>query len=127
MMGVDSKLASIQTIVYHMSWKPVFWAGSSLEDIRGFPDNARRTAGQQLNRIQHGLMPNDFKSLPTVGPGVYEIRIRTEVEHRVMYVAKFVEGIYVLHAFEKRSQRIRRSDLDLARRRLADVLRNRGG
>jgi phage-related protein len=126
-MGLDSKLASIQIIVYLMLWKPVYWAGSSLEDLRRFPDNARRTAGQQLNRIQHGLMPNDFKSLPAVGPGVCEIRIRTDVEHRVMYVAKLVEGIYVLHAFEKRSQRIRRSDLDLARRRLADVLRNREG
>jgi len=63
--------------------------------------------------------------MPTVGPGVREIRIRTGGQHRVVYVAKFEEAIYVLHAFEKKTQRTAKTDLDLARRRFAEVLRYR--
>ena len=69
-----------------------------------FPDQARRVAGHQLHVVQQGLEPDDWKPMPTVGPGVAELRIRTGVEHRVFYVAKFAEAIYVLHAFEKRSR-----------------------
>lgn len=70
-------------------------------------------------------MPADFKPLSTVGHGAQEIRIHTTKEHRVIYFAKFVEGIYVLHAFEKRTRRTRPADLELARKRLAEVLRQR--
>jgi phage-related protein len=66
-------------------------------------------------------MPTDWKSMPSVGPGVTEIRIHTHVEHRVMYVAKFEEAVYVLHAFEKRSRQTRDADLNLARERLRQV------
>ncbi len=65
--------------------------------------------------------------MPSVGSGVREIRIHTQAEHRVMYVAKFVEGIYVLHAFEKRTRKTRQQDLDVARARLAQVLKERSG
>jgi len=44
----------------------------------------------------------------------------------VIYLAKFDEGIYVLHAFEKKTRKTRREDVDLARKRLGDVLRDRG-
>lgn len=67
-------------------------------------------------------MPADWKPLPTVGSGVNEIRIHTDLEHRVIYVAKFEEAIYVLHAFEKKSQQTRDADLNLARERLRQVL-----
>ena len=56
-----------------------------------------------------------------VGHGVYEIRVHTAVEHRVLYVAKHAEGVYVLHAFEKRTRQTRQADLDVARERLKDV------
>ena len=108
-----------------MADKPLRWAGASLEDLRAFPDDARRQAGYQLRRVQRGLQPDDAKSMAAVGPGVTEIRLHTGVEHRVFYIAKFVEAIYVLHAFEKRSQQTRKADLELGRRRLAEVMRYR--
>lgn len=108
-----------------MADKPVAWVGSSLEDLRAFSKAARRQAGYQLRRVQLGLMPDDWKSMNSVSPGVYEIRVHTRVEHRVFYIAKFEEAIYVLHAFEKRTRQTRQSDIDLARKRLAEVKRLR--
>src|SRR5436309_6784360 len=63
--------------------------------------------------------------MPSVGPGVREIRIHTDGEHRVIYVAMFEEAIYVLHAFEKKTRKTRRADMDVGRKRLRDVLRDR--
>ena len=105
--------------------KPLAWLGSSLDDVRAFPSEARRATGYQLGRVQQGLMPDDWKPMTTVGAGVYEIRIHTELEHRVFYVAKFEEAVYVIHAFEKRTRKTRGSDIGLARKRLADFLRQR--
>jgi len=106
--------------------KPLAWLGSSLEDVRAFPAEARRAAGYQLGRVQQGLMPDDWKPMTSVGVGVYEIRIHTGLEHRVFYVAKHEEAVYVIHAFEKRTPRTSEADIALARKRLADVLRLRG-
>ena len=106
-----------------MDDKPLVWVGSSLDDLRAFPDDARRRAGYQLRRVQLGLMPDDWKPMTSVGSGVYEIRIRTGREHRVFYVAKHAGSVFVLHAFEKRTQQTRQADIDLARTRLAAVLR----
>ena len=89
-----------------MAEKLLFWLGSSLDDIRSFPADVRQLAGFQLRRIQQGLDPNDWKPVRVVGQGVREIRIHTELEHRILYVVKFTEGIYVLHAFEKRTQKV---------------------
>lgn len=109
-----------------MADKPLFWLGSSRADVRTFPPNVRRGVGFQLRRVQRGLEPNDWKPMPGVGPGVQEIRIHTEGEHRVLYIAKFAEGVYVLHAFEKRTRQTPRRDLELARDRLgALALRRR--
>ena len=108
-----------------MNDKLIYWVGSALDDLRAFPQHARRRAGYQLRRIQQGLTPTDFKPLPSVGSGVHEIRIHTELAHRVIYVAKFEEAVYVLHAFEKRSRKTPRRDLEHARRRLAEVVRAR--
>ncbi|MBA3496145.1 MAG: type II toxin-antitoxin system RelE/ParE family toxin [Gemmatimonadales bacterium] len=108
-----------------MADKPLRWAGSSLEDLRAFPDDARREAGYELRRVQQGLPPDDWKPMASVGPGVAEIRIHSALEHRVFYVAKFAEAIYVLHAFEKRSRQTRHSDLERGRGRLAEVTRYR--
>lgn len=97
------------------------WIGASFEDLRDFPSEARRGAGYELRRIQRGLSPTDWKPMPSIGQGVNEIRIHTHVEHRVIYVAKFEEAIYVLHAFEKKSRQTRDTDLALARERLKQV------
>jgi phage-related protein len=104
-----------------MADKPLFWIGSSLGAVRAFPADARRAAGYQLRRVQSGLAPTDQKPLPTVGAGVLEIRIYTRTEHRIVYLAKFEEAVYVLHAFEKRSRKTNQADLALTRERLAQV------
>ena len=105
--------------------KSLSWLGSSLDDLRAFSDEAKRAAGYQLGRVQQGLMPDDWKPMTTVGAGVYEIRIHTGLEHRVFYVAKYEEAIYVIHAFEKRTLQTRAADIAVARKRLADFLRLR--
>lgn len=105
--------------------KPLLWLGSSRDDTRAFPEHARRLAGFQLRRVQQGLEPNDWKAMPTVGPGVREIRIHTALEHRIVYIARFAEAVYVLHAFEKRSRKTPRRDLDLARQRLQQLVLQR--
>jgi phage-related protein len=110
-----------------MADKPIRWAGSSLEDLRAFPESARQQAGRQLRRLQQGLLPDDWRPMPSVGAGVAEIRLHADGEHRVLYIAKFAEAIYVLHVFEKRTQGSRHIDLALARKRLADVVRWRRG
>jgi phage-related protein len=107
--------------------KPLFWAGSALQDLRAFPEDARGIAGHELHLVQQGLEPDDWKAMTSVGPGVYELRIRTAVEHRVFYVAKFAEGVYVLHAFQKKAQQTAQRDLELARERYREVLRQRQG
>ena len=104
-----------------MTDKPLHWVGSALDDLRAFPVNARRQAGYQLRRVQLGLMPDDWKPMSAVGPGVSEIRLHTGTAHRVFYVAKFAEAVHVLHAFEKRTQRTPRTDIELAQQRLAQV------
>src|SRR5213592_4820987 len=108
-----------------MAEKPLIWLGDSRDKIRGFPDAARQIAGFQLWRVQRGLEPTDWKPMPSVGPGVQEIRIHTDGEHRVVYVARFDEAIYVLHAFEKKTRKTRRADVDVAGKRFRDVLRDR--
>lgn len=101
--------------------------GSSLDDLRIFPLSARREAGHQLDQVQHGQEPDDWKPMPTIGPGVREIRIRDAAgAFRVVYVAKFADAVYVLHCFQKKTQRTSKPDLDLAVSRYRDLLRELG-
>ena len=108
-----------------MPGQPLVWVGDSRQVVRGFPEAARQIAGFQLWRVQLGLEPNDWKPMPSVGLGVQEIRIHTGVEHRVLYVAKFAEAVYVLHAFEKRTRQTPKDDVELARSRLRLLLSQR--
>ena len=104
--------------------KPVHFVGTSRGDIRQLPDSAQETAGFQLFKVQQGKEPDDWKPMPTVGSGVQELRVRDESgAYRVFYVAKFEEAVYVLHVFEKRSQKTARTDLDLGKSRYADLLK----
>ena len=97
--------------------KPLRFLGTSRNDLRGFPMETRHAVGMELNRVQCGGMPSDWKPMPTVGTGVYELRIRAGGEWRVIYAAKFAEAVYVLHAFQKKDQQTRQSDIDIAKRR----------
>ena len=94
------------------------FVGASREDLRAFPKDARREAGFQLDKVQRGEQPTDFKPMKTVGAGTYEIRIKERGdEYRVFYVAKFGDTIYVLHAFQKTSRKTPERHLNIGRRR----------
>ena len=108
-----------------MSLKPVNWLGDSLESVRGFPDDARREAGYQLERVQAGNAPADWKPMPSVGLGVKEIRVREGGAYRVIYIARFAEAIYVLHAFQKKASKTPKPDIELARRRFRQLMQKR--
>ena len=104
--------------------KDLRFRGSSLKDLCEFPKDARREAGYQLDRLQNGLEPEDFKPMSDVGSGVQEIRIKDEAGiFRVLYVARFEDAVYVLHCFQKKTQRTAKSDLDLARKRYAELVK----
>ena len=98
--------------------KDVCLPGSSLDDLKKFPASARRDAGFELSYVQSGLQPSDWKPMSTVGAGTGEIRIKDEAGiYRVIYVAKFEEAVYVLHAFEKKTRKTSKADIDLTRAR----------
>ena len=104
--------------------KPVHFVGTAREDLRELPEPVQETAGFQLFKVQQGKEADDWKPMPAVGSGVHEIRVRDESgTYRVFYVAKFEEAVYVLHVFEKRSQKTAMADLELGKSRYADLLK----
>jgi phage-related protein len=110
-----------------VDFKPIEFLGSTLEDLRAFPEAARREAGHQLDQVQHGREPDDWKPMNTVGRGVREIRIRdTPGVFRVLYVAKFDDAVYVLHCFQKKTQKTSKADLNLAAQRYRNLLKELG-
>lgn len=106
--------------------KPVTFVGSSLDVLRRFPQGARRDCGYQIDRVQRGQDPDDWKPMSSVGDGVREIRVREAAgTFRVIYVAKFHEAVYVLHLFQKKTPATALKDLALAKRRYQEVLTKR--
>ncbi len=100
------------------SEKPIYWVGTSYKDLLEFPQNARQDAGYQLHRVQNGLEPEDWKPFQTIGTGVKEIRISEDGNaFRIMYLAKFAGRIYVIHAFQKKTQKTRNQDINIAKLR----------
>ncbi len=94
--------------------KPIYWLGKSLENLRSFPDNAKRHFGFQLSHIQQGEVPSDFKPMPSIGKGIVELRTKTATgAYRVVYIAKFSKGIYILHAFQKKTQKTAPKDIEI--------------
>jgi phage-related protein len=104
-----------------VTMKPLNFVGSSLDDLRNFPDEARRAVGFELRAVQSGLEPSDWKPMQTIGKGVKEIRIHVLGEWRVIYVAKLRDTVYVLHAFQKKTRRTSQHDIDLARHRYRQI------
>ncbi len=105
--------------------KPLRFIKSSRNDLRDFPTEARRIAGEQLMLVQAGKMPEDWKQMLSVGPGAMEIRIHQPDEYRVIYVAKFAEAVYILHAFSKKTKKTPDKDIDKARTSYAEILKQR--
>ncbi|WP_280044027.1 type II toxin-antitoxin system RelE/ParE family toxin [Pseudomonas sp. Hg5Tf] len=102
--------------------KPIEWLGSSKEDLRDFPPVARQRAGYQLELIQDGEDPADWRPMESVGQGVREIRIKCkDGAFRVFYVVNRPEAVYVLHAFRKTTEKTEKRDIDLAKDRLKSL------
>jgi phage-related protein len=103
--------------------RPVRFLGDSLQCLRDFPKGVRHDAGYQLDKVQRGDQPDDFKPMPAIGKGVEEIRVLDSTgAYRVIYVARRPEAVYVLHAFQKKTQATSRNDLQIAKRRFRQLL-----
>ena len=108
----------------HKQPRPVEFLGSSLNDLRDFPLSARRKAGYQVDKVQHGEEPDDWKPMKIIGAGVQEIRILDEAgAFRVIYLAKLKDAVYVLHCFQKKTQRTSAQDIALASKRYNELMR----
>ena len=102
--------------------KRLRFLGDSLNCLREFPADAKHDAGFQLDKVQRGEQPDDFKPMPAIGKGVEEIRVRDDSGiFRVVYTARRAEAIYVLHAFQKRTQATAKRDIEVARKRFTEL------
>lgn len=102
--------------------KRIIWLGNTLQIVQHYPENVRCEIGYNLDKVQRGLDPFDWKPMNSVGPGVREIRIHEENEYRVLYVTKFKESIYILHGFVKKSEQTLKKDIFLAKQRYLEFL-----
>lgn len=102
--------------------KDVEFRGDSLKRLRDFPEDAKQEAGFQLDAVQEGEMPEDFKPMPEVGQGVYEIRIKDSGdEFRVFYIANVGDLVYVLHCFQKKTKKTSKKDIDIGKKRYKEL------
>jgi phage-related protein len=102
-------------IIDLVTLKLVTFHGDALDRVRAFPEDARRQAGHELYRVQQGSEPTDWRPMTTIGPGVREIRIRDAAgAFRVIYIASLADAVHVLHAFQKRTPRTAKRDIDIA-------------
>jgi len=105
--------------------KPVIFIFTAQKDIKAFPDGARQKAGHELMAVQMGMEPTDWKPMPIIGTEVKEIRIHENGEFRIVFIAKFPEAVYVLHAFRKKTQKTPKKDILLAQQRLKQLEQER--
>jgi phage-related protein len=106
--------------------KPVQFLGDALKSLRDFSEDAKQDAGYQLDKVQRGEQPDDFKPMPSIGKGVEEIRIWDDSgTYRVIYTARLVDAVYVLHAFQKKTQAMPKRDIDIAKERFAQLTKGR--
>ena len=106
--------------------KRIHFMGNSLTKIREFPEDAKHDAGYQLELLQSGREPNDSKAMPSIGKGVEELRVWAESgTFRVIYTARVKEAIYVLHAFQKKTQATSKHGVQLAKQRYSELMRSR--
>ena len=104
--------------------KPIRFLGDSLKSLREFPEEARQDAGFQLDKVQRGKQPDDFKPMPSIGKGVEEVRVWDDAgTFRVIYNARIANAVVVLHAFQKKTQATAKRDIDLAKARFAQLMR----
>lgn len=105
--------------------KTLYFLGDSRKRLCDFGKDARQDAGYQLDKVQRGEQPDDFKPMPSIGKGVEELRIWDDTgTYRVIYTARIKDAVYVLHAFQKKTDKTAKSDIDLAKTRFADLTRS---
>lgn len=103
--------------------KQLKFLGDSLKRLRDLPADAKQDIGYQLDSVQRGEQPDDFKPMPTIGKGVEEIRVWDESgTYRVIYTARLADAVYVLHLFQKKSQTTSQRDIDLAKQRYVELI-----
>ncbi len=103
--------------------KKIQFLGDSLKSLREFPEDAKHDVGYQLDKVQRGEQPDDFKPMPSIGKGVEEIRVRDDSGiYRVIYTARLADTVYVLHAFQKKTQATAKRDIALASKRYAELI-----
>jgi phage-related protein len=103
--------------------KKIQFLGDSLKSLREFPEDAKHDLGYQLDKVQRGEQPDDFKPMPSIGKGVEEIRVRDDSGiYRVIYTARLADAVYVLHAFQKKTQTTAKRDIALASKRYAELM-----
>ena len=106
--------------------KKLIFAGRTLENIKHFPNKAKREAGFQLDKLQQGESPTDWKPMSTIASGVQEVRISdSDGIFRIVYIAKFEEAIYALHAFQKKTQKTNKSDIEAAKKAYKMIIEER--
>lgn len=106
--------------------KPVVFVGDSLARLREFPDETRHDAGYQIDKLQRGQKPDDFKPMPAIGKGVEELRVWDDAgTWRVIYLTRLADAVYILHAFQKKTRTTAKRDIDIARQRLAQLRKER--
>jgi len=100
----------------------VSWEGDSREVLSAFPEGVKQNLGFELWRLQQGIRPGDYRPLPSIGTGVFELRDQDErAWYRVVYLSRITDVIYVLHCFEKKSREMPRKDFEKAKQRLKGV------
>ena len=103
--------------------KKIQFFGDSLKSLREFPEDAKHDVGYQLDKVQRGEQADDFKPMPSIGKGVEEIRVRDDSGiYRVIYTARLADAVYVLHAFQKKTQTTAKRDIALASKRYAELM-----
>ena len=106
--------------------KGISWLGDTLNELRSWPKSVTEDMGQELLSVQRGRDPSDWKPLPSIGAGVKEIRVaQNGNQYRAIYIAKFPEAIYVLHAFEKKTQKMPTHDMEIAKKQYKALLSGR--
>jgi phage-related protein len=118
--------ASIVVLVSNEAEQPkyatVAWEGDSREVLSAFPEGVKQNLGFELWRLQQGIRPGDYRPLPSIGTGVFELRDQDErAWYRVVYLSRITDVIYVLHCFEKKSREMPRKDFEKAKQRLKGV------
>ncbi|MGZ8158655.1 MAG: type II toxin-antitoxin system RelE/ParE family toxin [Methylobacter sp.] len=105
--------------------KQIQFLGDSLKRLREFPEDAKHDAGYQLDKVQRGEQPDDFKPMPSIGKGVEEIRVWDDSgTYRVIYTARLADAVYVLHAFQKKTPTTAKRDIELAGKRYTELLKD---